>query len=117
MSVLTEQQITVLDLAVEDSYGLWEVGWRFRDMYPSLSREDAHASAQRAAVELLRSGYIECVSSSNSPSPGIPLTRDEALAALREGTHWAGPASDGTQFRVHATERGEHAYRMWRPGA
>lgn len=94
----------ILDLTVEDYYGLWELCWRAHTLWPGAG--DALDAAVRSEVEAMIDE--ELLEAFELPDE-TPLSLEKARRALHDDASWD-PTSD-TGIRVSATDVGENAYR------
>ena len=100
----------LLDLVVDDSYGLWEVGERLKQMHPDITVAEVIRLAQTTAMQLLQGGLVSVWSQASPGSEESPLAAEEAKAQLGERENWEWPSTSRPMVRLLATEAGEHAY-------
>lgn len=93
----------ILDLAVEDAIGLWEIAWRSRESHPGPTRDELVG----VTLEMVREGLVEVVSSSDERHA---LSDADAAAEVRDDVNWAEPQSGADHVRIVATAKGERAY-------
>jgi len=109
MKMNTYQQ-KILELAVEDVYGLWEILWRLQSEFPNSSTADLRQTAESALRGLLRKGWISVGRRSGGAGETAPLRPAETEAALVDRKNWDEPALDARQVVVGATAEGERIY-------
>jgi hypothetical protein len=109
MKLNTYQQ-KILEWAVEDAYGLWEILWGLQGKFPNRTKTELRQVAESEVRELLRKGWISVSRRSGATDEDTPLQRDEAEAALGEEKNWDEPATAAIQVVVGATATGEHIY-------
>lgn len=105
---VAENAAQILDLVVEDDYGLWEVLWRLcgREYDRALAR---HRAAQ-ALKHLLRSGWVELMAREGPTGAPRALNADEVTKVLSRPESWEEPGKDARQVVVSVTPAGEAAY-------
>ena len=103
----------VLDLAVDDYTGLWEIVWGIEASRPNADMLAAGELAKRAVHALLEKGYIEIYEGRKFNGDEHRIPRSDRRAVLATEAYWNPPlAADFVHVRVSATEAGEHAYEM-----
>jgi hypothetical protein len=98
----------ILDLVVEDEYGLWEVLWRLQSTEPRLSGADAVEAARTAVTELHGQGLVTLEWSRAGMRETIPRHRLREL--LLAPSSWEVPQTVGEGVFISATASGEDAY-------
>ena len=101
---------TALNLAVDDTYGLWELLWGLHTDFPQAPPPHLQSIACRVLADLIREGLIALVSG-RAGGKEEPLPAAQALNALDQLASWAEPQRLGdAETRFVATEAGRHAY-------
>jgi hypothetical protein len=100
--------ISILELAVEDLYPVWELLWRLRTVLPSHSDKELRRLAIESIESLLRSGSIDihCRSGNGEIEPCQFVESVESL--LSDDDVWTPEGS--FQMYVLATEQGNDDY-------
>ena len=106
----SDRQREILELAVEDLYGLWEIIWRLRSRFPDSKASELRNIAEATVRELVTRGYVVLYRRSKAPERETLLTVDEADTILSIQTSWDDPIGDSVQILIGATEEGKHAY-------
>ncbi|HET7035568.1 MAG TPA: hypothetical protein VFI42_07800 [Thermomicrobiaceae bacterium] len=99
-----------LSMAVDDSYGLWELLWGLHTDFPEAPPARLRSIARQVLAGLVREGLLTLTF---GPAGGAeePLAREQALAALDQPGNWAAPGRLGDpETRFFATAAGERAY-------
>jgi len=110
MNVISAEHL-VLDLAVDDYTGLWEIVWGIEASDPNADMPTAVKLARGAVEALLERGYIEVYEGSNFNGDEHRVSQSERRAVLATEAYWNPPlAADFAHVRVGATKAGEHAY-------
>jgi hypothetical protein len=104
-------QRTILDLAVEDYTGLWELVWRVRTVSPSRSEDEARSEAMRTTRQLIEEGLLDLYSGISFTGEQERLDSSDARAVLDNVENWAAAESGAPHYRIAATIAGEAAYR------
>lgn len=99
----------ILELAVEDLYGLWELVWRAKRRYPETSDSDVRAIVQDSVRRLLGEGLISLYRRAAEDNFAAVSPRS-AESILTDPRNWDEPRSDPLEFRVGATEQGKRQY-------
>ena len=71
---------TILDLAVEDGYGLWEVLWRITTTRPDISAATAIEAATKTIAEMYEKGLL--VLERRNAGISTPVSKEEVAAVL-----------------------------------
>jgi len=101
----------ILDLAVDDYTGLWEVVAAMRKIYPERNDLDLKDTAVIAIKQLLKEGFIGVYRGNNFSGEETKLKAAEAFAALSDERNWAwGAPKLHDHIRLAATGEGERAY-------
>jgi hypothetical protein len=93
----------ILDLAVEDAVGLWEIGWRAKRVQPPPTLFELID----VTLGMIHEGLLEVVSSSSEREP---IAAVQAEAEVKNELNWTEPRSAERHVRVVATAKGESAY-------
>lgn len=109
MNVSTQQR-KILEMCVEDGYGLWEILWGLQDLFPGSTHAELRDTAESALKELLAKGWIRLFRRNGAAGEEIVLQPEEAGPAISEQRNWDEPTSDSAQIIVGATAIGEQAY-------
>jgi hypothetical protein len=111
MTELSDRETAALELALEDLYGLWEVVWRFRQLYP----EAADSLLQKWAGDTIRylfeKGFIDIFQMDLPAATRYPLKQKDVERVLGSPHVWAPPSEQAHEYRIGAAERGRRAYR------
>ena len=110
--MLTAEEREVLELVVEDYYGLWEIVWRLENVFGPYPNSAAGEAAR--IVEGLRShGLVTLWVREWTDDEPLPLGQTGHVVNLRNPSTWAVPPPDQHQILITATElgRGELATR------
>ena len=100
---------TILELAVEDEYGLWELVWRLKTSDPSYTDENVVKLASATVTSLLGDGLVRLYVRKSGES-AVPVHDDDALSVLGIPLNWTEPAEGGAAVLIAATPSGEVAY-------
>ena len=101
----------VMDLAVDDHTGLWELRWRMASLFPD-DADLARDVVGRLSAGLIAEGLIELHEQCGGDDPArIPT--GAALELLADPDAWDAPGPD-RELTVAATEAGLQAYREGR---
>lgn len=104
---------SILDMAVDDFIGLWEILWRTRSLVPEGREEEVRLTATDQTRDLLEQGLVALFRGTRFAGDEVPLSRDEALAVLSDADQWEPPPQgDATHVRLAATREGEKAYQQ-----
>ena len=98
----------ILDLAVEDFYGLWELVWRLQTCDPGLSRERAIQAARSALVALHEQDLVELYRGTKGDP--LPITAADVPSLLAEEESWNEPREGTGTLLFGATQKGEEVY-------
>lgn len=110
MNGMTAERM-VLDLAVDDYTGLWEIAWGIEASHPNADMLTVVELAKRAVHSLLEKGYIEIYEGRKFNGDEHRILQPDRRAVLATEAYWNPPlAADFAHVRVSATEAGEHAY-------
>jgi hypothetical protein len=113
MTKLTRAQIAILELAVEDWYGLWEANGRIPDREAG-SRDAVPPTLDElieALRELLKLGYVELGVRDGPSGPTSELNDPSTWPDLSRQETWALPPGTGRVYLFSATDAGHEAYR------
>ena len=99
---------TILDICSEDEYGLWEILWRIRTVYPQLELETARALAANAVIELNANGYVTI--EERTPERSIAVTGGAVRNLVAAPGPWAEPTAGAVTYWAFATEQGRQRY-------
>jgi hypothetical protein len=107
---LTEIHGMILDLLVEDSYGLWEIVGRFNDLFPESSESEVAELARTAVEDLVDAGLVSVwfqpeLSGAEELVPPARISEE-----LRDPINWACPPDNHVNVRILATDLGVQAY-------
>jgi hypothetical protein len=105
-------QRELLSLSVEDFYGLWEVLWRVRNLYPERPDSELKEIAETAVRQLLSNGWIALYRQAGVERTEIRA--DEVDALLWDPGNWIEPTSKLSSVVIGATAAGERAYHTER---
>lgn len=100
----------ILDLAVEDSYALWEIVWRLRHLFPARPETEVRCIAHQAVQELIASDLIQLLQLREPDGEELPLPAHEVEETLADERCWQAPPDYAPQIRILATEAGERTY-------
>jgi len=99
----------ILERAVEDYYGLWEVLWRARREHQE-GETDAWLTAEKAVRRLIADGYVILYTGLSFDGDQVSLSDTKASAVLRERDNWKVPQPNQLQYRIGATDSGERQF-------
>jgi hypothetical protein len=116
MSKLTRSHLAILDLAVEDWYGLWEVVGHIPDNEP---RRPSSPSSPPPTLDelidalrdLLARGFVELGIRDSPSAPGSAVSDPSTWPDLTRHETWAVPAGAEPAHVFTATDAGAEAYR------
>lgn len=95
--MLNEVEADVLDLLVEDDYGLWEIAWRV----------GGAATAAHVVERLCQRGLAQlCVREWLDDTP-LPLDRSRFTIDLLDPATWEPPSGSEAQVLLSATQDGQ----------
>lgn len=100
----------ILDLAVDDYTGLWEIRWRANALMPQASAEETYGAALAGTRELISCGFLSAFRGTRFPGDEVALSATEAAAVLEDPHSWDPPIRSGPHVRVAATEAGGRTY-------
>jgi hypothetical protein len=107
---LSRAHLAILDLAVEDWYGLWEIAGHVPDHEPSSATALPREELVRALRELLAGGLVELAVRSG-PDSEPHVTDMSSAPDLDQAKLWQVPTVSGPQYLVGATPARERVYR------
>jgi hypothetical protein len=107
---LNPAEYKILELAVDDFFGLWEVIWSLRSVFPGSNQVEIRDIAERALRELLLKGWIFLARRSAISAPEVLIQDNEVNDVLLNEETWREPTRDSMQILVAATEEGERIY-------
>lgn len=102
---------SILDMAVDDFTGLWEIAWRARSLMPEAGEEEIQLTATQQARDLVEQDLLALFRGVSFTGEEVQLSRDESLTAVSDRGEWAPPEAGAVHLRVAATEAGEKAYQ------
>lgn len=106
---LAQAKQEILDLAVEDRYGLWELAWRLAAAGLANPGEDAVALARAVTLELLNDGLITIADETGRPS--LATDDEEARRMVASDAPWRAPDAGVHGTFVVATASGRTTHR------
>jgi len=98
----------VLELGVEDAYGLWEVLWKLQPQATTEAGAPARAIAADAVASLLNKGLLVVQLEHNDTSTIV--SGMDAQRLLENASSWTEPLAGEGAVRVVATPAGRDAY-------
>jgi hypothetical protein len=102
----------VIDMAVEDWTGLWEVIWHLNTDYPELAPEQKEQTADHAIRDLLARGLIRLVNFEEIGNEEQAIPGEDTDHVLQQHRNWLPPAIPFSKHvRFVATEAG---IKIWR---
>src|SRR5690349_7493420 len=104
MTNQSDREAAVLELALEDLYGLWEVVWRFRQLYPEAPDQLLQKWAADAVGRLSKQGLIDIFHMNVPAAERYPLTQKEVDELLSASGIWSPPSEQIDEYRVGATK-------------
>jgi hypothetical protein len=107
---LSTPQRKILEMCVEDVYGLWEILWGLQELFPDSTPAELRDTAESALKELLAKGWICLFRRRGAAGEEVVLQPEEAGPAISEQRNWDEPTIDAEQIVVGATAVGEQAY-------
>lgn len=102
-------QRSILDRAVEDYTGLWELIDDPETSSPRRSPAEVHAGINTAVAQLLERGWIALYRGVSFDGDQHVVTK-AANDILNARRNWSPPEGDEEHFRIAATPQGERAY-------
>jgi hypothetical protein len=108
--MLSSDEFAILDLAVEDSFGFWEIASVIQQQQPDLSTAGAIDLAKNTVHRLLEMGFVSVCYQDDVGVEELPVSGDDASAAIADGSNWEWPVGYQRMYRVLATDEGRHAY-------
>jgi hypothetical protein len=113
LNVMSHAHLGILDLAVEDWYGLWEIAGHFPDGEPASARPPSHDELVRALRELMSCVLVK-LAVRTGPEGRADINRSSTGPDLDQPEHWRVPEESEPQYLVGATPAGESAYAIVR---
>lgn len=107
---LKPEEHKILELAVEDFYGLWEVIGVLRSFFPGSDPVEIQQIAERIVKELLLRRLVTVVLRRAGSAQEVVIRDDEIEDVLLSERVWREPTADSHQILVAATEEGERLY-------
>lgn len=107
---ISPYELKLLELSVEDFYGLWEIIWTFRQLSPDRSESELVSIARDSLKNLFGRGWVRIFSRIGAAGDVTPLQSDEVEDILSECKNWEEPTIDSVQIVIGATPEGERAY-------
>ena len=98
----------ILDLVVEDFYGLWELVWRLQTCGPGLTHKRATQVAQTAISTLHEQDLVELFRGTKGDP--LPIATADVPSLLAEDRNWAEPKARTGRLLIAATQKGEEVY-------
>ena len=105
-----DAQKKILELATEDSYGIWEIIWGLRDLYAASSEAELRSIAEKVIREMLAKGWIRLLLRRGAMGEEIEVRPDELDSALSNSNSWKEPAANSFQLLLGITQKGEQVY-------
>jgi hypothetical protein len=106
---LSALQAEVLDLGIDDYYGLYEVVWMFRTLFPDKQEQELETMAQNAVRDLLQMGLIQLYYYDGRSNSNL-IASEEIEEVLSKAQSWQPSALGTTGVWYAATEKGEQRY-------
>jgi hypothetical protein len=101
----------ILDLAVEDFIGLWEVVAAMRDLFPGKNESELRGIAFSVVRQLLEDGLITFYRGREFGGEEVILQPEEAHHVLSKDSNWEWNAPTLPEhIRLIATDKGDEAY-------
>jgi len=100
---MSEAQRLILDLAVEDAIGLWEIVWRSAQLKPAPTRHEL----VETTLAMVEEGLLRVLSVTEEE---CPLDNAQAASEIQKAANWSVPDVGEHHVRVVATESGERLY-------
>ena len=105
---MNDFRTAILELAVEDDYGLWEVLWRIKTIEPSLPEAEAVEAARKTVTDLYDRGLVEL--GRRSGCAWEPAPPEEIRELLSTPASWEAPQSIDEGFFIRSTASGDNAH-------
>ena len=102
----------ILDLAVDDFVGLWELLWRANAVAPTTEEATRRKEVEKALTALLERGAVTLYEGSRFAGEEAEIPRDRALRLVEQPVTWDPAGSGERHVRIAATESGEEQYRQ-----
>jgi hypothetical protein len=106
----TELRRALLDLAVDDYTGLWEVLWLCQGKLPDADLQQTLVLARCLVKEMLRDGSLQLYLGSSFTGDERQVLGDDRSHLLESDIYWNEPLAEYPHLRVVATEQGEREY-------
>lgn len=107
---LSQAERTILELATEDFYGLWEVRWEIERLFPAAELDEVLARSREVVLHLLRRGWIDVFSGELKGNDMLPVDEAALAEVLGSPESWEQLSPDKPQLAIAATDAGERAY-------
>ena len=99
----------ILDLAVDDYTGLWEVLWLLQGIVRDTS-EQTTTLGRRLVSEMMKDGSLQLYLGRSFTGDEHQVLGDDRNRLLESDTYWNEPLAEYPHLRVVATEQGEREY-------
>jgi hypothetical protein len=100
----------LLDAAVDDAIGLWEVTWWVESQYPDESPVARREMAERCLRSLVSRGFVKLFRGTRFTGDEMVVPQDQIDAELIDG-RWDPSEADGEHTRFAATDAGNSYYQ------
>ena len=104
-----EVEATILEDAVGDYIGLWEINWIMNSLMPDASKRSKREVAEESLRALLLRGMVELFRGVSFLGDQVRVTTDDLDSALA-APHWQPSVAAREHIRVGATDAGRRAY-------
>jgi hypothetical protein len=102
----------ILDLAVDDFVGLWELLWRANTVAPAIEETVRRTEVQKALAALLEREAVSLFEGSRFAGEECQIPRERALRLINEPVTWDAVGPGEHHIRAGATVSGEEEYRQ-----
>ena len=100
----------ILELVVEDFFGLWEIVWHLRSLLPNSTDSELRNIGESAVSKLISKGWVALYRRSSTGGQEKPVSPNEVFGILSDKESWKEPTSNSIHILIGATKEGEHAY-------
>jgi len=102
----------ILDLAVDDYTGLWELVWGVQSSTQEDERRSNIALLRTELEELVAQGAVAFFRGINFNGDEVAVSVDEVPGLLANNQSWEPPEPNSSHLRLLATEEGQRKYEQ-----
>lgn len=105
---MTPKQVRmmVLELAVEDFIGLWEIVWRAQTIDQATGSKTPESELRSEVLRLLSAGLVALYDGIRFNGDEVELNADMAHLVLADPSNWLPAESGRRHYRLAATKKG-----------